>query len=248
MNDSIGSYTAFHIGIDLARESDYSAASVIEKKTLIDGRNRPILTEYNVIMLKRWLRKTPYPAIVNDIANRLNAEPFTRFQDNRRGHTNSYQMPVFLAVDRTGIGTAVLDLIKENNFIENRCELRPIHISGGFRQHEHRDFNSIPKSDLIQNLVVAFQQKENLKIAATLPEAANLVIELENFEMSATRLGNDVFGARSGKHDDLVLSLALALWSAKNFDDYDDGGEALAMAMQWTGKGKYKQKRFRQFK
>ena len=238
MNNSAGSYISFHVGIDLARESDYSAASVIEKKTHLDRNNRAIYIDFNVIMLKRWERKTPYPTIVNDISQRLKTQPFTLFQTDARGNVavNPILLPIFLVVDRTGVGTAVMDLIKANSFIQNRCEIRPIHISGGFRQHEHSDFDSIPKSDLIQNLVVEFQKKENLKIASSLPEAINLVGELENFEMSATRLGNDIFGARSGAHDDLVLSLALSLWSAKNFDDYEDGGETLARALSWTGK------------
>ena len=234
MSNSVGSYKSFHIGLDLARESDFSAASVIEKKTHLDRHNRAFHIEFNTIMLKRWERKTPYPTIVSDISQRLKFEPFTQiYSDNWK----PILLPCFLAVDRTGIGTAVMDIIKDDAFISRRCEIRPIHISGGFRQHEHRDFDSIPKSDLIQNLVVAFQQKESFKISSALPEAVNLVGELENFEMKATNLGNDIFGARSGKHDDLVMSLALSLWSAKNFDDDYDGGEDLARALNYSGKG-----------
>ncbi len=233
---SAGSYVSFHLGVDLAKESDYSAVSVIEKRVYLNQKNQPIKSAFNVIMLKRWERKTSYPVIVNDIAQRLEGEPFTKTSIDLRGNAQLYKMPVFLAVDRTGVGVAVMDLLNDNHFLENRCTLRPIHISGGFRQHSHTDFDSIPKSDLIQNLVVEFQKQESLKIASSLPEASNLIIELENFEMSATRLGNDVFGARSGKHDDLVLSLALSLWSAKNFDDGFDDGQALRDAVAWRGR------------
>jgi hypothetical protein len=228
----MSNYKSFHVGLDLARESDYSAASVIEKQTFLDRHNRTIGVDFSVIMLKRWQRKTPYPEIVSDIAGRLKFEPFT----HSYGDTwKPILLPCFLAVDRTGIGTAVMDIIKGDSFISRRCEIRPIHISGGFRQHEHRDFDSIPKSDLVQNLVVAFQQKI-LKISRALPEAINLVGELENFEMKATNLGNDIFGAKSGQHDDLVMSLSLSFWSARNFDDEYDDGRDLARALNYRGK------------
>ena len=52
-----------------------------------------------------------------------------------------------------------------------------------------------------------------LKISAKLAEAAALVNELQDFRVSfAESAGYVSFGARSGKHDDLVLALAIGCW------------------------------------
>jgi hypothetical protein len=52
----------------------------------------------------------------------------------------------------------------------------------------------------------------DLKIAKSLPEAAALASELQDFRASISEAGYASFGARVGKHDDLVLALALACW------------------------------------
>jgi hypothetical protein len=46
------------------------------------------------------------------------------------------------------------------------------------------------------------------------PEAETLVRELQDFRMEFTAAGHLTFNARSGKHDDLVLALAIAVWRA----------------------------------
>jgi len=41
-----------------------------------------------------------------------------------------------------------------------------------------------------------------------------VVHELQDFRMDFTAAGHLTFNARSGKHDDLVLALAIAVWRA----------------------------------
>jgi hypothetical protein len=41
------------------------------------------------------------------------------------------------------------------------------------------------------------------------------VSELQDFQASFTQTGYAKFGARQGKHDDLVLACAIALWWSK---------------------------------
>lgn len=48
----------------------------------------------------------------------------------------------------------------------------------------------------------------------TLPEAGTFVAELQDFKAEVTNSGYWKFGARSGKHDDLILALAIAVWRA----------------------------------
>ena len=71
---------------------------------------------------------------------------------------------------------------------------------------------NVPKRELVSNLAIQFQS-ERLKIARNLPEAAQLVEELQNFKMKITLAGNDTYEAwRESDHDDLVLAAAMAAW------------------------------------
>ena len=54
--------------------------------------------------------------------------------------------------------------------------------------------------------------ERRLQIQKTLPEAVTLVRELQDFRVRFTDLGHMQFSAREGKHDDLVLALAIAVW------------------------------------
>lgn len=53
-----------------------------------------------------------------------------------------------------------------------------------------------------------------LKIHKHLAEAPTLVSELQSFRAQVSDFGLWKFGARSGRHDDLVLAASVALWRA----------------------------------
>jgi hypothetical protein len=63
---------------------------------------------------------------------------------------------------------------------------------------------------------------KHLKIHSELPDAAALVSELKDFRVNFTESGYAQFNARSGKHDDLVLALAIALWHSHGDDSTFD--------------------------
>jgi hypothetical protein len=71
----------------------------------------------------------------------------------------------------------------------------------------------VPKATLV-HLVEKMMQLGELRIHDEIPEAAILRRELEHFEVGYTGTGHMTFNARVGKHDDLVLALAIALWGA----------------------------------
>ena len=71
----------------------------------------------------------------------------------------------------------------------------------------------MPKLNLISR-VWALLHDGRLKIHKGLPDAPALVAELQDFRAEVTDSGYWRFGARSGKHDDLVLAVAIALWRA----------------------------------
>jgi hypothetical protein len=64
---------------------------------------------------------------------------------------------------------------------------------------------------LVSRLQALFHAGD-LRIAKPLPEATVLATELQDFRACISEAGYASFGARIGKHDDLVLRLALACW------------------------------------
>ena len=73
--------------------------------------------------------------------------------------------------------------------------------------------HGVPKLDLVSRLQ-ALLHDGRLKIHKDLAEADTLVRELQDFRCEFTAAGHLTFNARSGKHDDLVLALAIAVWRA----------------------------------
>ena len=69
----------------------------------------------------------------------------------------------------------------------------------------------MPKRELVRGLVTAFEGGR-LKIAKGLPLGGAFMDELRAFRVTLTAKGHDVYAARSGEHDDLVVAVALAVW------------------------------------
>jgi hypothetical protein len=70
----------------------------------------------------------------------------------------------------------------------------------------------VPKGILISTLDARLHLGE-LRIAAALTEAGPLADELKDFQRKVSAAGRSTWEARVGKHDDLVLAVAIALWS-----------------------------------
>lgn len=102
---------------------------------------------------------------------------------------------VKLMYDQTGIGEPIGDFIKKK-FGQNVVEG---YTSGSNKQ----------KVDLIQPLQVAIEQG-----AISFPRIKELVEELSDYEYQITDRGNWTMSAPEGKHDDTVISLALAVRAA----------------------------------
>jgi len=57
-------------------------------------------------------------------------------------------------------------------------------------------------------------QNGTLKIAKGIKEADALIEEMANFQTKITDSGHDIYGGKSGVHDDIVLSVAMGCWLA----------------------------------
>jgi hypothetical protein len=199
------------IGLDLGQAKDFSALAVIERTStatttgipnvVADCRNtKDTIGNLHCIHLYRWKLRTPYTAIVAEVAEMINGLDAGRTQNK----------PV-LAIDATGVGAPVVDLFKRERI---NAKLVPIQIIGGANVSEENGMTRVPKRDLVSVVQVGLQNRR-LKIAEELELAETLSRELQNFQVKITDSANDVYGAwREGTHDDLVLAVALAVWKA----------------------------------
>lgn len=177
----------YFIGVDLGQSNDYTAISVIRA----EGQAGEI------IHLERLRLGTPYPDQVITIKA-------------LHDHIRQFRTPISLIVDYTGVGRPVVDLIRQSGLLPIALS-----ITGGNEAKKDGYEWSIPKRDLVGALIAAFQSNK-LKIARSLPDADNLMKELMNFKLKINaKTGHDSYAAqRESVHDDLVLSVAMAAYTA----------------------------------
>lgn len=182
---------SYYVGLDLGQMSDFTALSVVESFTPAVSGEQPLL---HVRYLERVPLKTQYPDIVSKVQGLM------------------MQLPeAVLCVDATGVGRPICDMFVKGT------PYKPIAISitGGNQATTSGREWSVPKRDLVAAMTMAFQTN-NLKIAQDLPFAKTLIEELLNFKVTVSLAGHDSYEAlREGIHDDLVLSVAMAVYVAR---------------------------------
>jgi hypothetical protein len=146
---------------------------------------------YRVGYLERMPLGTPYPSIVARVGSLLGRLPGAE-----------------LVIDYTGVGRPVFDMFRISG-------ISPIGvlITGGATETHEGFIHGVPKLTLISRLQVLLHEGR-LKIHKDLSEAETLVRELQDFRCEFTAAGALTFNARSGRHDDLLLALAIAVWRA----------------------------------
>jgi len=179
------------LGLGVGKAQDYTALCALE----VNGE--PPEADYHCRYLQRFKLGTSYPHIVAAVRELCLREPLL---------SNRPQ----LGIDQTGVGLAVLDIFKQ---AEINAYLKPILIHGGDHSVQEGGIWRIPKRELVGVVQVSLQTGR-LKITADLHEVSILTTELQNFQVTISDSGFDSYEARTGKHDDLVLSLAMALWVA----------------------------------
>lgn len=200
----------YYIGLDLGQAADFSATALLRKiEVVVHDRvfgewgveERPRVVEhfYELCHLSR-ARGLAYPKVAEQVRTMVGELS-----------PDGTEPPV-LAVDATGVGKPVVDLLRERG-------LSPVAIliTGGNTVTVGEDKTKrVPKIDLVSAAVVALQTRR-LRVAAELPLAQTLVDELLNYRVTVSPVtAHESFDARTGAHDDLVLAVSLALWSAEN--------------------------------
>ena len=107
-----------------------------------------------------------------------------------------------LVVDATGVGAPVVELLRSSGM---GTRITAVTITGGDRAHGRSEDWYVPRKDLLTGLEVLLENG-GLRISRKLGEAARLIGEL-----TSIRAGR----GESGEHDDLVMAVALACWSAR---------------------------------
>jgi hypothetical protein len=189
------------VGLDLGQVSDYSALVILERRG-----NTPKDYTFDCKYLKRWELRTPYPKIVNDCVKIVNDPQLTQ----------NVRDPTFLSIDSTGVGMPIADLFRRAPM---KAHLIPVYITGGTDVTRDGDVRRVPKRILVATAAIAVQSGK-LQISKKIPLADTLIKELQNFKANISNSGRDSYGAgtdwREGNNDDLVLALALALWTAND--------------------------------
>jgi hypothetical protein len=233
--------TDYFLGLDLGRPSDPTALAILKRSPLFPPEGGTVqlrdhhgdgVYRYDCLHLERFEPGTSYPSIVAAVAVRV-ADPRLRppkpvpvaaWGDRQRLRPERPDPPV-LAVDATGVGRAVVDLVLDAAM---PAEVRPVTIVAGLDAVQEpwrggRGFVSaishrVPRIDLAST-VQSCLQCGRLKVAPALPLAETLKKELLAFQLKPPVQHPD--GAvtwRESPHDDLVLAVALAAWVGDHVD------------------------------
>ncbi len=227
----------YFVGVDLGQQHDSTAIAVVEEPVYIrsDARSalgmlypgwrapdelppaaladawREMLSHgrpHGPTLRARHLERLPLGTNYVDVVARVKALLATPPLAERR---------CCLLVDISGVGRAVYDLMRREGL-----EAIGVSIHGGNDVSGTAEGWSVPKRDLIAAAQVRLQSR-TLLIAAGLPEAATLVKELQDYRIRIDeKSGHDSYNARTGRHDDLVLALSIAVWFRDMFLRYQD--------------------------
>jgi hypothetical protein len=196
----------YTLGVDLGQSQDPTAIVAVETEAarrcyydwrgeLREGWAETVV--HRVRHAERLPLQLPYPSQVAYVRRLLSSPALPR--------------ETALVVDMTGVGRPVFDLFEAEG-------LKPIGvvITGAAEENRTADrIFTVPKLLLVSRLQASLHAGE-LKFAPDLAEAQALRTELSEFRMRQTDTGRLTFGAREGRHDDLVLALCVALWHAQS--------------------------------
>jgi hypothetical protein len=121
----------------------------------------------------------------------------------------------FLIIDGTGVGRAIVSMFLAEDM---PVEFRPLVITGGLGSREaawdDRGTKAFwtAKTELV-GAVQAVLSSGRLEVPRSLALAGTLRKELEGFRVHVTKQAHEVYGAREGQHDDLLLAVAMGVWA-----------------------------------
>ena len=186
---------SFTLGLDLGQANDFSALAVVEHvwRYAPNSTDGVRIRHFEVVALRRWDLGTPYPRIVQDVAEGMVSGPLSA-----QG---------VLLFDATGVGRAIGDLFAEQWRSGRMGDYPPVPVT----------FTQESKADMVSTVLVA-AQRGRLHIANRLPLASVLEEELTRFRQKIRATGSTSieYGGGTEGHGDLATGLFLAM----KFGDY----------------------------
>ena len=144
---------------------------------------------FQVGYLERVALGTSYPAIAQHVRRLFLGLP----------------PPTEVVLDATGLGGPVYEI-----FVGVGISPVGVMITAGTAQSEEGRFLHVPKMLLISRVQALLHEGRPKKKS----EASVLMAELLDYRIQYTAAGHLTFNAREGRHDDLVLALAIACYRA----------------------------------
>jgi len=222
----------YWIGLDVGQASDYTALAFLEivdvpnpsmteraikKMKALDVKAEPPKVQHHIRALERPPLRTSYDKVVEGVLERINQLGL------------GIHGQVGLAVDATGVGRGITDMLKkrirerqQERKSDPTIRLKPVMVTGGHKPGFHEGYWNIPKRDLIHAGVIGLQN-DTLRVSKNVKLRDTLIKELLNYRMTInTRTGRDAYEPwREGEHDDLLFSVCLAEWAARRWGDHD---------------------------
>jgi hypothetical protein len=207
------------VGCDLGQSADPTAICVIaHSKGVIDhdghayarhirGYKETDAERFDVRHLERLPLGLPYPSVVEHVRDLLCRPPLCGTYSLAG---KEITRPAHLVIDETGVGKAVGDIFEAAGMNPTRVSIT----AGSEVTQAGRDRWHVSKSVLISQ-VDALLHVGELRFAAELTEAGAMRDELLDFRRHLPATGRATFAARTGRHDDLVLAVAIACWWLK---------------------------------
>lgn len=197
----------YYLSVDLGTQRDYTAISLIERvprelgKTSLPGtpdyaNEKPV---FSAVYIVRFLERLPlgldYPTIIDNIRAKMSHEKLQR--------------KTTLIVDATGVGLAIFQMM-------NNQGMHPIGltITAGSAVTNNTgggEGYNVPKGEIISALNLVFQSRR-IKIPTGLKTKKELMKELERFQVKLKNNFTTYEAAQESVHDDLVISVAMAVW------------------------------------
>jgi hypothetical protein len=129
----------YYVGLDLGQAVDFTALAVLERPS--SAGHEPV---YSLRHLRRFPLGTPYTEVVPAVVRLLGAPPLKEH--------------VTLVVDQTGVGRAVVDLLRR----EAECRLVPVTITAGHQVTVAEDGSRhVPKKELVTGLQLLLQTEQS---------------------------------------------------------------------------------------
>jgi hypothetical protein len=190
--------TSYVVGLDPGQAADFSALAALCRER---GERGDV---YTAIGLKRWPLGTPYTdsagaGVCEQLRDLLSVPPLD-------------SPGTILAVDRTGVGRAVVDVLWS---LSLPATVIPVTITAGHdARRDDEGAWTVPKRELVATLLTLLGQGR-LVIPAGQALAGVLRQELADFRVKITAAAHETFSHREGAHDDLLLAVGVAAWAAE---------------------------------